>query len=131
VSISGVPQAALSATPITPVIQVSDANLASVSASLNGTPFGSGTAVTADGDYVLEAVAFDRAGNQSWASAAFSIDRTPPQIAVAGVGEGTFSNKDISPIVSVSDRHLDHSSVLLDGIAFIANGVVTAEGDHA
>jgi len=58
-----------------PRIAVSDDNLASESVRLNGAPFTSESAVSADGVYTLEVEATDAAGNTATRVLQFTIDR--------------------------------------------------------
>lgn len=78
--ISGVSDGAAYATPVAPLVQVSDLNLDSHTISLNGQPFVSGTTVSADGDYTLIVSARDLAGNQSEQTVRFRLDQTAPVI---------------------------------------------------
>jgi uncharacterized protein YfaP (DUF2135 family) len=78
ISISGVSDGQSSNTPLTPVFSATDDNLASVSATLDGAPFASGTPVAAAGAHILVVTAADLAGNQSSATVHFTLDATAP-----------------------------------------------------
>src|SRR5262249_10502217 len=67
---------------LVPRFSVTDAHLATVTASLDGAPFASGTPVANEGAHVLAVDAADRAGNFSQRSASFILDATPPRIGV-------------------------------------------------
>jgi Tol biopolymer transport system component len=81
ITITGVPEGYTNEA-VTPIIDVTDANLNTVSITLNGEPFTSGTTITADGAYVLEVHADDLAGNPAEQSVEFIIDQTPPEVTV-------------------------------------------------
>ncbi|HEX6834477.1 MAG TPA: CARDB domain-containing protein, partial [Rudaea sp.] len=74
---------------VTPIVTITDAHLATSDVRVNGTPFVSGTAVTADGSYVLSIRASDEAGNQSQASIRFTIDRVAPSITITAPADGS------------------------------------------
>src|SRR5206468_1528837 len=66
---------------VTPEIQTNDP-ASTVTATLNGAPFTSGTVVTADGNYTLNASATDALGHTGTATTNFIIDRTPPVVKI-------------------------------------------------
>lgn len=73
ISISGVADGSEYDDAVTPLFTATDAHLATVTATLNGQTFASGTAVSDDGDYDLEIVAVDKAGNRSERAIRFSV----------------------------------------------------------
>ncbi|MGL6161370.1 CARDB domain-containing protein [Microbulbifer sp.] len=84
-----------------------------------------------DGDYSLQGRAADGLGNLSDAlSATFSIDNTPPSIAVSGVDDGVVYNAAVSPEVQVTDLHLVESSLMLNGASFTSGSPVEADGEY-
>src|SRR5581483_10505218 len=90
---SPIAQNALFNRTVTPVVRSTESS-ASVSATLNGTPFVSGTTLSADGAYSISATASDNAGHTATASATFSIDRTPPAVKIDSPAEGATINSD-------------------------------------
>lgn len=84
INISGVENGTYYNHDVTPVIDVSDANLNFFSIKLNGQAFASGTAITEEGSYTLRVFALDRAGNTASAVISFMINKTtqPPLISV-------------------------------------------------
>jgi hypothetical protein len=78
ITISGVTDGEVTSATVMPVFSATDANLATVSATLDGQPFASGAAVDAEGAHTLMVTAPDLAGNTSTATEHFTIDRTPP-----------------------------------------------------
>jgi|GEM_PF-1047923 len=126
VQIQGVAEGGAYNHAVTPVIVASDAHLGSQQATLNGAPFVSGTPVSSDGTYVLEARAQDCAGNQGGASAHFVVDTEAPRIVidVPACAAGL-----VTPVITVTEAHVAKDERLLDGQPY-DNGGVTAEGRH-
>ena len=83
INIAGVVDGQRSRDPVTPVIEVTDASPTSVTATLNGAPFASGTTVAEEGGYLLAVEAVDSVGWSSQANVAFTIDRTAPTLSVS------------------------------------------------
>ncbi|MBE4753628.1 hypothetical protein G4177_36330 [Corallococcus sp. ZKHCc1 1396] len=130
ITLSGLPATSPVTTSVTPVFTLVEPNLASVSATLNGAPFLSGTEVTLDGVYLLEVTAEDLAGNTASSVASFSIDRTAPVITVTGVAEGQHVNTPVTLTWTVEDVHPGTVTATLDGSPFTSGGVVEAPGAH-
>lgn len=141
VAIAGVEDGGLYAHPVTPAVSGSDANLLGVTVILNGRLFAGGTAIAADGRYVLEATAADKAGNRTTKSAAFEIDMTqpdPPVVAEPKDGIVLQAEKvDVAgtaePGSTVTIEQGDWKrSVLADGAgAFVFQAVPLAYGPNA
>jgi RHS repeat-associated protein len=66
---------------VTPVIRSSDAQ-ATISATLNGNPYTSGTTIANDGSYTLHATATDAFSHSGSADATFTIDKTAPTVKI-------------------------------------------------
>jgi putative cell wall-binding protein len=73
ITISGVEDNGYYNSPVTPVIEITDTNLATVTITLNGKAFESGTQIAEDGTYKLYVVASDKAGNTTTKDVTFSI----------------------------------------------------------
>lgn len=86
-------------------------------ATLNGKPFISGTAVSEEGTYQL--IAVDEAGNTS--TVTFVVDKTPPLIN--GVVENGEYNKDVKPT-------FNEGTATLDGEVFHSGDTISTEGTH-
>ena len=80
--VTGVEDGGLYNTEVTPVITVTDKNIKSQGASLNGQPFTSGTSLITEGLHQLAVVAEDIPGNQSSLNLYFEIDTTPPVVTI-------------------------------------------------
>jgi uncharacterized membrane protein len=78
--VSGVVQGAAYFSPPAATFSATDAHLASVSATLNGVPYASGTPITGDGEYLLVVTAQDLAGNTAVESHAFAVNLPPPAV---------------------------------------------------
>jgi hypothetical protein len=78
IAVGGVEDGASYDAPVAPTVTVTDAHLASVSVTLDGAPFASGTAVVADGEHVLVARGEDGAGNVAELTIRFRIGTSLP-----------------------------------------------------
>ncbi len=88
---SGVPleNGALFNRTVVPVIEVTDSSPpVTVTATLDGAPFTSGTAVTGEGSHTLVVEAEDAAGNEASLTRTFTIDLTPPVFLAIAPPEG-------------------------------------------
>ncbi|HEV2720819.1 MAG TPA: Ig-like domain-containing protein, partial [Thermoanaerobaculia bacterium] len=109
---------------VTPVI-TADAADDTVSAKLDGQPFTSGTAITADKiNYTLEATATDPAGHSTTASVTFTIDRTGPPVKITSPANNATVDTDS---VTVTGTAGDAVSVAVNGVAAtLSSGNFTA-----
>jgi hypothetical protein len=130
ISLSGFTEGQVTASSIIVTFSASDAHLASVSATLNGTPLSSGTVVSAEGDYTVLVIATDLAGNSASKTGHFSIDRTAPVITISGVSDGQLSASPLTIQYSATDVHLSSVQAALDGTPFTSGSTVSAEGNH-
>jgi hypothetical protein len=128
--VTGVADGAHYNVDVTPTTGVSDINLKSSSVTLNGQPFVSGTAVSAEGAYVLIVSGEDEAGNSSSQTVHFVIDKFAPVITIAGIVDGNHFNMDVAPTISITDTYLKSSSVSLNGQPFVSGTAVSAEGEY-
>ncbi len=78
----------LANTPVTPVVTAADDTEVTVVITLNGAPFASGTAISAEGGYILVATATDAAGNTASLEIGFRLDLTPPVISGLSLTDG-------------------------------------------
>ncbi|MHB8879173.1 MAG: hypothetical protein ACYC8T_36195, partial [Myxococcaceae bacterium] len=117
IAVSGVVNGQLGNSPVTPVFTVTDPNLQSMSATLDGVSFASGTTVGSEGEHTLVIDAMDLAGNPAHTEVLFTIDLTLPVIVVSGVVDGQLGNSSVTPVFSATDLHPGSVSAKLDGIA--------------
>lgn len=83
--VDGVANGGKYAQTVIPAVAISDAHLVYSETRLNGAVYADGSAIVAEGNYVLTVEARDRAGNESFASIAFDIvspDSTPPVVTI-------------------------------------------------
>ncbi|MBW3565712.1 MAG: Ig-like domain-containing protein [Acidobacteria bacterium] len=73
--------------PVTPEIRSTDPE-ATITATLNGSTFTSGTVITSDGTWNLSATATDTLGHTGSAAVSFSIDATPPVVSITSPAAG-------------------------------------------
>ena len=103
---------------VTPELKVNDP-AATISATLNGAPFTSGTTVTADGNYSLIVAATDALHHTGHADTTFVIDRTPPVVKITSPAAGV-----------ITTDHPEVRGTAGDAIAATVNGIpVTLNAD--
>ena len=131
ISITGVTDGQTYQTAVTPQISASDANLAKLTATLNGAPFTPGTAVTQNGAYTLAAKATDKAGNSSAQSVTFTVFAAPQQpgaltvVLAAGQPAALSWSPPVGYVVSGYNVYRDGNKVnytLLPAASFTDNG---------
>jgi hypothetical protein len=98
---------------------------------VDGAPVASGASVSSEGTHVLVVTASDLAGNEASDVRSFTLDLTPPQIAVSGVAEGQVARDAVTPVFTVTERWLASIDATLDGKPFASGTAVSEEGDHA
>ncbi|WP_313916958.1 CARDB domain-containing protein [Tahibacter sp.] len=127
VTIAGIDEGALTNQITTPTITIADAHLDSTRTSvrLNGAPYVSGTPVSADGSYTLAVQARDTAGNETFASLHFTLDRTPPALAIASPADASVLST--SAVDVIVDSEADARVALQVG-AFSAEQSADAAG---
>jgi fibronectin type 3 domain-containing protein len=64
-------------------------------------------------------------------SGEITIDNTPPSIFLEGIVDGEFTNRDVIPIIVISDPHMASQSIHLNGMPFISGMTVAGEGHYA
>jgi hypothetical protein len=129
-SIEGVFDGSYYRSEVVPTWSATDANLAGVTATLNGVAVASGMPLAADGNYLLDVAAVDKAGNRTGRSVAFVIDTKAPSITVSGLTEGEVTSHDVLPIVLVQDANIASWKTTVDGADFPVGGSVGSEGTH-
>jgi len=128
---------ALSKVPVTPVLTAADDVDPSprVTATLNGTAFLSGTAVTPDGIYTLVAYAEDTAGNRSATQTiVFTIDNTPPAVQVlegtTPFPAGTVFNRPVAIDAKITDLTGTTPYPTIDGAPYVLKRPYSVQGSH-
>ncbi len=82
IAITGVTDGGNYASAVTPVVEISDANLKSSVVTLDGQPYVSGTAVSLPGAHTLVAQAEDKAGNKAARTVGFVVGGEAPTLSV-------------------------------------------------
>ncbi|MDP2345518.1 MAG: DNRLRE domain-containing protein [Deltaproteobacteria bacterium] len=129
ITISGVVDGELRNTEAAVTATVNDAHgVRTTTMTLDGAPFFDAVAVSADGVHVVEVNAEDNAGNSATRRVTFTIDRTPPVIAIVGATDGELRNTPASISVIVTDAHPGTTTAALNGVPFAGNISVDEEG---
>lgn len=115
--------------PVTPVVQVTEANVLTDVRTLDGVAW-TGAPISTQGNHTLNVVVTDTAGNQGTASKSFIVDATAPTVTITGVVEGATYSSAVSPTVTFADANLTSSSLVLDGATFVSGSSVSAPGAH-
>jgi hypothetical protein len=105
-------------------------HLASLTATLNGTPFTSGSGVTLDNGYTLVVTATDTAGNTATQTVGFTIDTIKPVLTYSGFTNGQFVKQDVTIVLGQTEVHAGPIVATLDGAPFTSGSVVSGEGLH-
>ncbi|MGK2860042.1 MAG: Ig-like domain-containing protein [Thermoanaerobaculia bacterium] len=108
---------------VTPEIRASESD-ATITATLNGATYTSGTAITNDGTYTLAATATDALQHSGSHSVTFRIDKTAPAVAITSPAQGASIAMDS---VTVTGTSGDATSVTVNGAgATLSAGGFTA-----
>ncbi len=129
ITVSGISNNVYYPSDVQPVITVQDENLAFNEITLNGISYAQ-LPISVEGNYLLKVTATDTAGNSSVKEIAFTVDKTPPAISVAGIAKGIYYNTDLSPIISVTDADLEMVETSLNGDAYTSGTLITAENNY-
>jgi flagellar hook assembly protein FlgD/fibronectin type 3 domain-containing protein len=135
IAISGVVEGASYGTTVTPVVAITDVNLATTQILLNGKPYVSGTSLQQAGAYVLQVNAFDLAGNNSSATLRFSItappqDTTPPVIGILAPAEAAYIRRGGSGLIATivdAQSGVAFAKYSVDGGAYAPLTIDTAQ----
>jgi len=142
INLTGVTEGQIIVSPdtVTPVFSVSDDTDSdpTLTATLNGEPFTSGTEISEIGEYELEITATDASGNETEEAVSFEIagveDTTPPVINLTGVTEGQVivSPNTVTPVFSVSDDTDPDPTlvVTLNGEPFTSGTEISEIGEY-
>jgi hypothetical protein len=112
--------------PVSPLVNVTDANLVLQTNMLDGLPFTNGTVVSADGWHVLLATAADCAGQVTSLGASFLIDKVSPVVTIT---VPACSADAVTPLIALVEANPASQTETLDGASY-SGGAVSAEGGH-
>lgn len=131
ITIAGVDaDAVLDVVSVSPTFSATGNNIQSVTATLNTAPFTSGTAVTAEGDYILEVTATDVNSNTTVVTRAFAIDRTAPAITIVEPVDDLCTDQSVTLAFGSTDAHPASTIGFLNGVETAVNDVVSADGSY-
>ncbi len=102
--------------------------IAGMEYSVNGKSFPANGSFDSEGDYFLTVTASDRAGNQTSVSRYYSIDRTPPVIAL-NIEDGGYYGTNLVVAGMNQDLHPSTLDIYIDGLKYTGFGINT-EGPH-
>ncbi len=93
IQIDGVQEGGLYNIDVTPVITITEVNIASQSIQLNGVDYTSGTVISDNYHYELVVDVLDKAGNHTVKSVSFDIDKLPPNapVVISPVNDATLT----------------------------------------
>jgi len=134
ITITGVSQGEYRNGDITLRVSIADANRNPSAETLliNGQAYliGQDILLSAEASYTLLCNATDLAGNKSFKSISFVIDKTPPTIVIDNVVDGEVYGSTVTPVITVSDPHLDRYDSTLNGAAYQSGTPVGEQGDY-
>jgi subtilase family serine protease/flagellar hook assembly protein FlgD len=85
----------------------------------------------ADGVHVVDLRAQDLWGNEATlVGHTFTVDSTPPSIAISGVQDGDLYNQPVVPVISVEDLHPGETNIRLNDLDYASGTPVTEDGGH-
>lgn len=102
ITVSGVEDGIAYNTSVIPLVTTSEE--AKTEYKLNGEVYDL-TTIVEEGQYTLEIIATDNAGNISTKTIVFEIDKTAPVITITDVINGTKYDKEVKPNISVDDEN--------------------------
>lgn len=114
---------------VLPEITIEETDPAKIEYALNGQAWLPGTAISAEGAYQLWVMVTDIAGNRTERLINFTIDKTPPEIVVAGAVDGCYYNTPQSPSVSVNDLNPVTTELTLNGEPY-QGAMIEEDGDY-
>ncbi len=125
IAITGVSEGALVNQPVTPQVQIGDVSPVQSSITLNGQTFVAGTAVIAEGNYLLRVRATDALGRSSESLRSFAIDTTPPTVTIILPKDGAIIFSDSTRVLGITEPL---ASVALNVGTFSVNLTSGADG---
>ncbi|MFH1618475.1 MAG: Ig-like domain-containing protein [bacterium] len=90
ITVTGIENNAYYNHPVIPAINITDLNLSQQTLALDGSPFVSGSTVSAEGGHTLAVSATDASGHSSQKTVFFTIDLTKPVVSISGVEENGY-----------------------------------------
>ncbi|MCG8519633.1 MAG: Ig-like domain-containing protein [Pseudomonadales bacterium] len=128
IQISGVEHNGFYRAAVTPVVVFEGETVASV--QLNGSSFISGTQLSEDGSYHLEAFAEDSAGNQARSWVDFVLDSKAPIVTVEGIEDEGLYREAVTPEIVVTDDYLESVNTTLNGESYRSGTAISDDDEY-
>ncbi|MEK7384625.1 MAG: fibronectin type III domain-containing protein, partial [Elusimicrobiota bacterium] len=130
ITVAGVQEGVLYNRDVAPSFSATgSATAVTLSATLNAGSFVSGSTVSAEGNHLLTVHAVNQSNAGSTVTVHFTIDKTPPSVAITGIPSGT-SLVAVLPQVTATDLHLGAVTLTLDGGSYPQGTPISASGAH-
>ena len=100
---------------ILPEITIEETDPAKIEYALDGQAWLPETAISAEGAHQLWITVTDIAGNRAERLINFTIDKTPPEVTIAGVIDGGYFNAPQAPVITVNDLNSVATELTLNG----------------
>ncbi|HYO77713.1 MAG TPA: Ig-like domain-containing protein, partial [Thermoanaerobaculia bacterium] len=108
------------------VVAASDAHgVASLTSTLDGAAYTSGTIISSERMHALLVRAVDRAGNEATAELSILVDKTAPVVTIDAIAELT--KEHVTPRITATEGTL---AVTLNGSAYVIGTPIDAEREH-
>jgi RHS repeat-associated protein len=112
-------------------VQATDlTGVASLTITLDGSPYVPLAPISTEGMHTVKAVAIDAVGNRTESQVQVLVDHTAPLVRVTGVTEGLLVNRAAVPVFTAEDITSVTLSATLDGAPIASGTSVAAEGAH-
>ncbi len=115
--------------PATVVFSASDANLESLTATLDGEPYNAGDPIP-DGPHMVVVTAVDVCGHEVDDLRTFLVDSLAPEVVVTGVEDGVTYVPPVEINWGVTDLNLVSSSATLNGNSVVSPLTIDLEGSY-
>ena len=83
-----------------------------------------------EGENIITIKGWDGAGNYTDMTIKTTRDTIPPLITINGVKDGLITNKDLTPLVEISDLHLEKETVTLNNQPYLSGTTLIQEGSY-
>ena len=114
---------------VLPEITIEETDPAKIEYALDGQAWLPGNVISAEGNHQLLVTVTDIAGNRTERLINFTIDKTPPEIVVAGAVDGYYYNTPQSPSISVNDLNQVTTELTLNGEPY-QGAAIEEDGDY-
>ncbi len=143
IEILGVEDGGVYGSAVTPIFQVSDAHGVSVTATLDGEPFASGTLVELAGEHTLQVNALDAAGNSASTTVIFTVQEGDPILyatltdalwvdvdgdGFAGPGDRIRYALDVHNLGDGAATEVEVSVEPIEGVSAVPSSTITSHG---